>query len=170
MAQGPSGRAIPRTIRCTDFCAEAGRLFGGVLFCYTARMHSFVEEFKKFALRGNVLDLAIGVVIGTAFSNITNSLVTNIITPPLGLLLGRIDFKDLVLNLGGSVTIKYGLFLQSVLDFLIIAFVLFIVIRFINRLTRMQPEEAPPAKAAELIVLEEIRDELKSKNTKNTKI
>src|SRR4051812_31426459 len=80
-------------------------------------MKSFFEEFKKFALRGNVIDLAIGVVIGTAFSNITTSLVTNVITPPLGLLLGRIDFKDLVLNLGGTVEIHYGLFIQSVVNF-----------------------------------------------------
>lgn len=124
-------------------------------------MESFLEEFKKFALRGNVMDLAIGVVIGTAFSNITNSLVTNIITPPLGLLLGRIDFQNLVLNLGGTVTIKYGVFLQAVIDFIIIALVLFIAIRFINRVMKQDPKEAPPAKSAELMVLEEIRDELK---------
>lgn len=124
-------------------------------------MKSFLEEFKKFALRGNVMDLAIGVVIGTAFSNITNSLVTNIITPPLGLLLGRIDFKDLSTNIGGTVTIKYGLFLQAVIDFVIIALVLFVVIRFINRIMKQDPKEAPPAKSAELMVLEEIRDSLK---------
>jgi len=132
-------------------------------------MKSFFDEFKKFALRGNMLDLAIGVVIGTAFSNITNSLVTNVITPPLGLLLGKIDFKDLALNLGGSVSISYGLFLQSVLDFLIIAFVLFLVIRFLNRVERVARnkqaqediQEAP--KSAELTVLEEIRDSLKIK-------
>lgn len=130
-------------------------------------MKSFFGEFKKFALRGNVLDLAVGVVIGTAFTNITNSLVSNIITPPLGLLLGRIDFKDWALNLGGDVNIKYGLFLQSVLDFIIIALALFIAIRFINRLlqvARREQEEGsvpPPEKSAELIVLEEIRDSLK---------
>ncbi|MDB5264930.1 MAG: mscL [Parcubacteria group bacterium] len=130
-------------------------------------MKAFFEEFKKFALRGNVLDLAVGVVIGTAFNNITNSLVTNIITPPLGLLMGKIDFKDLVLNLGGTVEIKYGLFLQSVLDFIIIALAIFLVIRFINRIERharaKQQEVAPEAKSAELAVLEEIRDSLKAK-------
>lgn len=129
-------------------------------------MKSFFGEFKKFALRGNVIDLAIGVVIGTAFSNITNSLVTNIITPPIGLLLGKIDFKDLSLNLGGSVVIKYGLFIQSVIDFFIIALVLFLIIRFINRiehLARKEKEEAPN-KSEELIVLEQIRDQLKSHN------
>ncbi len=104
-------------------------------------MKGFFEEFKKFALRGNVIDLAVGVVIGTAFSAITNSLVTNIITPPLGLLLGRIDFKNWSLNLGGDVNIQYGLFIQSVLDFLIIAFALFLVIRFINRLERVARKE-----------------------------
>jgi large conductance mechanosensitive channel len=124
-------------------------------------MKSFFEEFKKFALRGNVMDLAIGVVIGTAFSTITDSLVTNIITPPLGLLLGRIDFKDLVLKMGGTVEIKYGLFLQSVIDFLIVALVLFLIIRFINRIVKLDPKEAPPAKSAELMVLEQIRDSLK---------
>ncbi|KND50139.1 MAG: large conductance mechanosensitive channel protein [Parcubacteria bacterium C7867-008] len=124
-------------------------------------MKSFIEEFKKFALRGNVIDLAIGVVIGTAFSNITNSLVTNIITPPLGLLLGQVDFKDLVLNLGGTVEIKYGLFLQSVLDFVIIALVLFVLIRLINRIANKKAEDMPEAsKSPELQVLEQIRDSI----------
>lgn len=125
-------------------------------------MKSFFEEFKKFALRGNVMDLAIGIVIGTAFSAITNSLVTNIITPPLGLLMGRIDFQNLVLNLGGTVSIKYGLFLQAVVNFVIVALALFVVIRFINRIAPKKPEEVPaPAKSPELMVLEEIRDSLK---------
>ena len=130
-------------------------------------MKSFFEEFKKFALRGNVLDLAIGVVIGTAFTNITNSLVNNVITPPLGILLGKVDFKDLVVNLGGTVEIKYGLFIQSVIDFVIIALVLFMIMRLINRVEhlarRKKEEEAaqPTIKSAELVVLEEIRDSLK---------
>jgi large conductance mechanosensitive channel len=124
-------------------------------------MKSFFEEFKKFALRGNVIDLAIGIVIGTAFSAITNSLVTNVITPPLGLLMGNVNFKDLVLNLGGTVAIQYGLFIQSVLDFIIIALALFIVIRFVNRVVPKRPEEmTPEEKSAELHVLEEIRDAL----------
>ncbi|MEO6536818.1 MAG: large-conductance mechanosensitive channel protein MscL [Candidatus Paceibacterota bacterium] len=130
-------------------------------------MKGFLDEFKKFALRGNVLDLAVGVVIGTAFSAITNSLVTNIITPPIGLLLGRIDFKDWSINLGGDVNIQYGLFFQSVLDFVIIALVLFLMIRLINRLERVARKEeadgtaSPAQKSAELLVLEEIRDSLK---------
>jgi large conductance mechanosensitive channel len=128
-------------------------------------MKGFLDEFKKFALRGNVIDLAVGVVIGTAFNNITNSLVSNIITPPLGLLLGKIDFKDLAISLGGSVQIKYGLFIQAIIDFLIVAFVLFLIIRFINKLhshgEQKKEEEKKPEKSAELAVLEEIRDALK---------
>ncbi len=127
-------------------------------------MKTFFNEFKKFALRGNVLDLAIGVVIGTAFTAIINSLVTNIMTPPFGLLLGQINFKDLVLNLGGTVKIEYGLFLQSTITFIITAFALFIFVRFLNRVVNAerhkdpQPEET---KSPEVVLLEEIRDELK---------
>ena len=133
-------------------------------------MKSFLEEFRKFALRGNVVDLAIGVVIGTAFNNITNSLVTNIITPPLGLLLGRIDFQNWVVGVGGSATIKYGLFVQSVVQFIITALAIFIVIRSLNRLQHLArndpaPEPPPPAaKSPELVVLEDIRDMLKKQS------
>jgi large conductance mechanosensitive channel len=130
-------------------------------------MKSFFEEFKKFALRGNVLDLAVGIVIGTAFSNITNSLVTNIITPPIGLLAGKIDFKDLAIPLGGSVTIQYGLFLQALLDFIIIAFVLFLFVRFMNRVIQQERHKEPQPeenKSPEVILLEEIRDEVKKRS------
>lgn len=129
-------------------------------------MKTFFEEFKKFALRGNVLDLAVGVVIGTAFNAIVTSLVTNIMTPPFGLLLGRINFKDLVFNLGGTVQIEYGLFIQSVIAFIITAFALFLFVRFLNRVTQAerhknpQPEET---KSPEQVVLEEIRDELRAR-------
>ena len=117
-------------------------------------------------MRGNVIDLAVGVVIGTAFNNITNSLVNNIITPPLGLLLNGIDFKNWALNLGGNVNIQYGLFIQAIISFIITAFVLFLIIRFVNRLEKLAkndpaPEPPPPAaKSPELIVLEQIRDTL----------
>ncbi len=125
-------------------------------------MKSFLEEFKKFALRGSVMDLAIGIVIGTAFTNIVNALVLDIITPPIGLLTGKINFADLALNLGGTVTIQYGLFIQACVTFFITAFALFLVIRFMNRLTKKQmAEETPAAKTAELRVLEEIRDSLR---------
>jgi large conductance mechanosensitive channel len=129
-------------------------------------MKPFFREFKEFALRGNVVDLAVGVVIGAAFGLVTNSLVANIITPPLGLLIGRIDFSDLAVNLGGTANIEYGLFLQAVLNFLVTAFALFLLVRAMNRLAaraRREEEEgksAPAQKSAELQVLEEIRDSL----------
>jgi len=130
-------------------------------------MRTFLQEFRKFIMRGNVLDLAIGVVIGTAFNNITNSLVNNIITPPLGLLLNGIDFKSWALNLGGDVNIQYGLFIQAIISFLITAFVLFLIVRFANRIEKLAkndpPAEPPPpaAKSPELVVLEEILSTLK---------
>lgn len=129
-------------------------------------MKTFLEEFKAFALRGNVLDLAIGVVIGTAFTNITNSLVTNIITPPLGLLLGKVDFKDLAIHIDGNINIQYGLFLQALIDFIIIAFVLFLFVRFINRVIHLERHKQPQpeeTKSPEVVILEEIRDELKKR-------
>lgn len=130
-------------------------------------MKSFFQEFKTFALRGNVLDLAVGVVIGTAFNSIITSLVTNIITPPLGLLTGKIDFKDLVLNLGGTVKIEYGLFIQAIISFILTAFALFLFIRFINRVVNAERHKEPQPeenKSAEVVLLEEIRDELKRRN------
>lgn len=119
-----------------------------------------IEEFKAFALKGNSIDLAIGVVIGAAFGAITNSLVNDVITPPLGLLIGGIDFSELAVVIGEGVTINYGLFLEALLNFLIIAFALFMVVKGMNHLKRK--EEAKPAtKSAELQVLEEIRDAVK---------
>jgi large conductance mechanosensitive channel len=131
-------------------------------------MNTFFGEFKKFIMRGNVIDLAVGVVIGTAFNSVVNALVNDIITPPLGLLLGRIDFQDWALNLGGDVNVRYGLFLQAVLSFVITAFALFLLVRFVNRLERVtrkkRPAEVPPeAKSPELAVLEQIRDSLKAR-------
>lgn len=113
------------------------------------------REFKQFIMRGNVLDLAIGVIIGGAFSKIVTSLVSDIIMPPVGLLLGKVDFSNLFINLSGTPytslaeaqaagapTINYGVFLNTVLDFLIVAAVIFIVVRQVNRLQRLKPE--PP--------------------------
>jgi large conductance mechanosensitive channel len=128
-------------------------------------MRNFLKEFETFAVRGNALDLAIGVVIGAAFSAITNSLVTNIITPPLGLLIGGIDFAKLEIPLGGTAVIGYGLFIQALINFIIIAFALFLFVKVINRLTqrKKQEEEKPtPVESDELHVLREIRDELKA--------
>jgi large conductance mechanosensitive channel len=132
-------------------------------------MKSFLHEFKTFALRGNVVDLAVGVVIGAAFTAVTNSLVNNILTPPIGLLLGGIDFSKLGIALGGDSVIAYGLFIQAIVNLLITAFALFVFVRFINRLTRLARKEqedgtAPAAqKSPEVALLEEIRDLLKNK-------
>jgi len=131
-------------------------------------MKSFLEEFKKFALRGNAIDLAIGVVIGAAFTAITNSLVVNIITPPLSLLTRGINFADLAIAIPGTdASVQYGLFVQAIITFLITAFALFLLVKLINRLTALARQDQedgvvpPPQKSAELIVLEEIRDSLR---------
>lgn len=107
-----------------------------------------LEEFKKFVLRGNVMDLAVGVIIGTAFGKIVSSLVSDIIMPPLGLLLGKVDFSNLFISLSGekftsladaqaagAPTLNYGLFINNIIDFLILAIVIFLLIRAVNRLT-----------------------------------
>lgn len=131
-------------------------------------MKSFFSEFKQFALRGNAIDLAVGVVIGAAFNAITTSLVSNILTPPLSLLTRGINFADLALAIPGTdANIEYGLFIQAVITFVITAFALFMMVRFINRLVlKAKKDEAegkgePADKSAELLVLEEIRDSLK---------
>lgn len=135
-------------------------------------MKSFFEEFKKFALRGNAIDLAVGVVIGAAFNSVTNSLVTNILTPPIGLMMGGIDFGSLSLVLMGNAVLHYGLFLQALVNFIITAFALFLLVRFINKLVRLAREDAQkegqPAenKTPELMVLEEIRDSLRGVESK----
>lgn len=118
-----------------------------------------LEEFKKFALRGNVMDMAIGVIIGTAFGKIISSLVNDILMPPIGRIMGNVDFSSLQISLtgktypslaaakaAGAPTINYGLFLNTVIDFLIVAFVLFMVIRFFNRLKKSEAPKAPDSK------------------------
>ena len=132
-------------------------------------MKSFLSEFKKFALRGNAIDLAIGVVIGAAFTAITNSLVTNIITPPLSLLTRGINFADLAFAIPTTdAEIQYGLFIQAIITFIITAFALFLLVKLINHLTalaRKEQEEGtaePASKSPELMVLEEIRDSMRS--------
>ncbi len=130
-------------------------------------MKGFVEEFKAFAMKGNVVDLAVAVVIGAAFGKIVSSLVANIITPVIGLLLGGIDFSGLSYEVGNAV-ITYGVFIQSVFDFVIVALVIFMVVKAINKLqkTVVKAEEpAPEAKPAEpsdeVKLLREIRDSLR---------
>ena len=133
-----------------------------------------LKEFKEFAMRGNVVDLAIGVVIGAAFGKIVSSLVSDLIMPPIGLIFGRLDFSSLFIDLSGkgyaslaaakaagAPTLNYGLFVNSVIDFLIVAFAIFLVVRQINRFSR-KPETAAAPSQSELL-LGEIRDLLKQR-------
>ena len=139
-----------------------------------------LKEFKEFAMKGNVLDMAIGVIIGGAFGKIVSSLVSDLLMPPIGLLMGKVDFSSLFLNLSGTPqpslaaakaagapTLNYGVFLQTVFDFIIIAFVIFMLVKQINRFKKEAPP-APPAPPAgptnEEKLLLEIRDALKSRH------
>jgi len=135
-------------------------------------MKNMIQEFKTFISRGNVVDLAVGVVVGNAFKDIVNSLVDNIIMPIVGILIGGINFTTLSLRVWG-VDVKFGLFLQSIVDFFIIAFCIFMAIKVINKLSRKKEEkkEEPkvPVKSDEVLLLEEIRDLLKKENKKTTK-
>ena len=122
-----------------------------------------IKEFKKFIARGNVLDLAVGVIVGGAFSSIVTSLVNNIFTPIIGLVLGGVDFSNLSITFRDT-QIMYGAFIQSVMDFLIVAFCLFIVVKVVNKETakKEKKEEKKDTRSAELKTLEEIRDILKN--------
>ncbi len=126
-------------------------------------MKNFIAEFKAFAMRGNVVDLAVAVVIGTAFGKIVSSLVENIVTPLIGVLLGGVNFTNLAFTLGGSV-VKYGVFVQSVFDFTIIAFVIFLVVRVMSRIQKKDAvveAEKPKEIPEDIQLLREIRDSLK---------
>ena len=127
-------------------------------------MKKFMEEFKQFIARGNVMDMAVGVIIGGAFSTITTSLVNDIVMPILGIFTGSISFADLSVEVGSAV-ISYGNFIQAVLNFLIMAFVVFCLIKTINRFHRKKEEAppAPPEPSNEEKLLAEIRDLLKEK-------
>ncbi|MFH8136476.1 large-conductance mechanosensitive channel protein MscL [Pantoea osteomyelitidis] len=134
---------------------------------------SFFKEFRDFAMRGNVVDLAVGVIIGAAFGKIVSSLVANIIMPPLGLLIGGVDFKQFRWILKPAegatppVVMEYGIFIQAVFDFIIVAFAIFIAIKLMNKLHKKKEVEKPaPKPSAEQVLLTEIRDLLKEKNTK----
>lgn len=121
-----------------------------------------LKEFKKFIARGNVLDLAVGVIVGGAFSSIVTSLVNNIFTPVIGLIVGGVDFSSLSITFRDT-KIMYGAFIQSVIDFLIVAFCLFVVVKAVNKVTHKKEEKpAKPTKSEELKTLEEIRDILKN--------
>lgn len=140
---------------------------------------SFIKEFKEFAVKGNVIDMAVGIIIGAAFGKIISSVVSDVIMPPIGLMINGVDFKDLsyvikdaVLGpnkevLTPAVIISYGKFIQTVIDFTIIAFAVFILVRILNSVKRKQEAAvvppAPPAPTKEEILLTEIRDLLKNK-------
>ena len=141
-----------------------------------------LKEFKEFAMRGNVVDMAVGIIIGAAFGTIVKSLVSDVIMPPIGLALGDVDFSNLfsVLKEGtpagpyaalveaqeaGAVTINYGLFINTIISFLIVAFAVYLVIKAINNMKKKEEEapEAPPEPSKEEVLLTEIRDLLKNK-------
>lgn len=139
----------------------------------------FLNEFKQFAMRGNVIDLAVGVIIGAAFGKVTSSLVGDIIMPPIGVLIGGVNFTDLVITLKQAsvtatgeiipaVTINYGSFIQTIIDFLIIAFTIFLFIKLINKLNRQKAKATPatpPTPSADIQLLTEIRDLLKQQSS-----
>jgi len=136
-----------------------------------------LDEFKKFAMRGNVVDMAVGIVIGAAFGKIVSSFVNDVLMPPIGLLMGGVDFGSLFINLGegtyatlalaeeaGAPVIKYGVFINTVLDFLIVAFAIFMVIKGMNAMKKKEEEAPaePPKPSEEVVLLTEIRDSLRS--------
>ena len=135
-----------------------------------------MSEFKEFAVKGNVLDMAVGVIIGGAFGKIVSSVVSDILMPPIGLLMGHMDFSSLFIPLSeeakgkslaaakaaGAATINYGVFLQTLLNFTILAFVIFLVVKQMNRFKKATPPGPPPAPPKEEVLLTEIRDLLKN--------
>ncbi|MDO8843741.1 MAG: large-conductance mechanosensitive channel protein MscL [Methylicorpusculum sp.] len=132
---------------------------------------SVLKEFKEFAVKGNVIDMAVGIIIGASFSKIVSSFVGDVIMPPIGILVGGVDFSDLAVVLkeatmdAPAVTLGYGKFIQSMIDFTIVAFAIFIAVKFINKLKK-QEEAAPapePGPSNEEVLLAEIRDLLKEK-------
>ena len=135
-----------------------------------------LKEFRDFAMRGNVLDMAIGVIIGGAFGKIVSSLVSDVLMPPIGLLLGKVDFSSLFINMSGTPqpslaaakaagapTLNYGVFLQSMFDFIIIAFVIFMLVKQVNRFKKEAPPAPPAGPTNEEKLLMEIRDALKDR-------
>lgn len=130
------------------------------------KVNKFFQEFKTFISRGNVLELAVGVVVGGAFSKIVTSLVNDIITPLIGIIIGGRDFSSLSIKIGEA-NIAYGSFIQNIIDFIIIAFCIFLFVRFINKLFIAKKEESKkqekPKESEEILLLKEIRDTIKSK-------
>ena len=132
---------------------------------------SIVKEFREFAVKGNVVDMAVGIIIGAAFGKIVTSFVGDVVTPPLGYLIGGVDFTQLAITLPAlqegkeAVTVRYGAFLQTMFDFIIVAFAIFLAVKAINRMKRKEEvaPSAPPPPTKEEVLLTEIRDLLKSK-------
>ena len=135
---------------------------------------AIIQEFREFAVKGNMVDLAVAVIIGGAFGKIIDSLVKDIIMPVIGLFLGGVDFSNLFITLGsgtyaslaeaekaGAAVLRYGAFLQTLVDFLLIAWVIFLVIKAINRMKREEPPAAPAAPPEEIVLLREIRDSVR---------
>lgn len=139
-----------------------------------------LKEFKEFAMRGNVVDMAVGIVIGAAFGKIVTSLVNDVVMPPIGLLMGNVDFGNLFVSLSGDYAsvaaaeeagapiIKYGMFINTLLDFVIVAFAIFVVIKAMNKLKRQQQAAPapPPELSAEAKLLTEIRDALRAQSSR----
>jgi len=131
---------------------------------------SMMSEFKSFAMRGNVVDMAVGIVIGGAFGKIVSSFVADVLMPPIGLLLGNVDFSDLAVTLmaasdgAEAVMVRYGVFIQTVIDFLIIAFAIFMVVKAMNTVMKKEEEAPPPppGPSKEEVLLTEIRDAIRS--------
>jgi len=167
-----------RILYCTGWVVAARR-FGTT--GHEDELMSLLKEFKEFAIKGNAFDLAVGVIIGAAFGKIVDSMVRDLVMPPIGLLLGGINFNNLFLALDGKeyvtvaaakaagvATLNYGVFIQSMVDFTIIAFAIFVVIKLMNNLRRKEEaaadavaEAAPPEPSEEVLLLREIRDSLK---------
>lgn len=129
---------------------------------------SMMKEFKEFAMRGNVLDMAVGIIIGGVFGKIISSLVTDVIMPPIGVLLGGVDFSNLAVTLrqatetAPAVTLKYGVFINTIIDFVIVAFAIFLLVRGVNSLRKKREAAPPPPPPRQEVLLEEIRDLLKA--------
>jgi large conductance mechanosensitive channel len=137
-----------------------------------------LNEFKKFAMRGNVVDMAVGIIIGASFGKIVSSLVSDVVMPPIGLMMGKVDFSQLFIDISGgeyaslaaaqeagAATINYGMFINTVLDFVIVAFAIFMIIRGMNKMQKKEEEKPaePPKPSAEVELLTEIRDALKTR-------
>lgn len=132
-------------------------------------MKSILKEFKEFAMRGNVIDMAVGIIIGAAFGKIVTSLVTDVIMPPIGLLLGGVDFSEIMITLKQAVgeepavTMNIGVFINTVIEFIIVAFSIFMVVKGMNSMKKKEEEKPaePPKPSEEVVLLQEIRDALK---------